>query len=297
MRSVLITGGTGTFGRAFVRYLLKQLDEIHPWSEPRIVIYSRNEHAQAEMAAEFNHDDRLRFFIGDIRDRDRLHRALNGIHTVVHAAALKRIEVGNYNPNEMVKTNVVGTMNLIEAAMDAGVKKVVGISSDKAWQPISPYGQSKALAETLLLNANHTGGKNGPAFSVVRYGNVAGSNGSVIPTWSRILKERDTVPVSDPECTRFWMLIEEAVKMVDDIIHNQTEKYIQISDQRIFIPDLPAFRLGDLANVMGAKIEVKGLPTWEKRHEGMFDGITSDIAYRMTEDELAAGVRRVLCNR
>lgn len=290
MRSVLITGGTGTFGRAFVKLWMTH------WKADRIVILSRGEHAQADMAQHYKNDDRLRFFIGDVRDRDRLRRAFNDVEIVIHAAALKRIEVGYYNPNEMVKTNVFGTMNVIEAAMDAGVKKVIGISSDKAWQPVSPYGQTKALAETLLLNANNTGGKDGPAFSVVRYGNVAGSNGSVIPKWASLLKDGDTVPVSDPDCTRFWMLIEEAVHMVYDLaMQINVAKYSKLPEGNIYIPKLPAFRLGDLAEVMGAKIKVTGLPPWEKQHEGMADGNTSDIAPRMTEDQLAAGVRSVLC--
>lgn len=290
MTSILITGGTGTFGRAFVRHLLQQ--DIYE----RIIIYSRSEHAQADMAMQFGNDHRLRFFIGDVRDSVRLLRAFNEVDIVVHAAALKRVEVGHYNPNEMVKTNVIGCMNLIEAAMDAGVKKVVGISSDKAWQPISPYGQSKALAETLFLNANHTGGKNGPTFSVVRYGNVAGSNGSVIPKWKQILEHNDAVPVSDPDCTRFWMLIDEAVTMVKHTIDLDDEDLSLLYDKvdGVLIPRLPAYRLGDLAAVMGAKIKVTGLPSWEKKHEGMAEGNTSDIARRMTEDELAAGVRHVL---
>jgi UDP-N-acetylglucosamine 4,6-dehydratase/5-epimerase len=287
MQSILITGGTGTFGRAFVKRMLERTD-IN-----RIAILSRNEHAQADMAERFDNDSRLRFFIGDVRDRDRLRWAFDSVDTVVHAAALKRIEVGYYNPNEMVKTNVLGTMNVIEAAMDVGVSKVVGISSDKAWQPVSAYGQTKAIGETLLLNANNTGGDDGPAFSVVRYGNVAGSNGSVIPKWARILQSNDTVPVSDPDCTRFWMLIEEAVDMVHDVICNKVEKYLTV-ENGIHVPRLPAFRIGDLAAVMGAKINVTGLPAWEKQHEGMADGVTSDIAPRMTEDELAAQVRRLL---
>lgn len=279
-RSILITGGTGTFGRAFVRYLLGQGGRFG-----RIIVLSRSEHAQADMALEFDSDERLRFFIGDVRDRDRLRRAMEGVDVVVHAAALKRIEVGHYNPNEMVKTNVLGTMNVIEAAMDAKVGKVVGISSDKAWQPISPYGQTKALGETLLLNANQTGGKSGPSFSIVRYGNIAGSNGSVIPKWRRILGNSDTVPVSDPECTRFWMLIEEAVKLVDNALS---------SDERILIPQLPAYRLADLAEAMGAKMNITGLPKWEKRHEGMDFGNTSDIARRMSVDEIYKGLRKCL---
>jgi len=277
MKSVLITGGSGSFGQAFTKRLLRDGVE-------RVVILSRGEHTQAEMRDRLS-DDRLRFFIGDVRDRDRLRRAFDGVDVVVHAAALKRIEVGAYDPIEMVKTNVIGTMNVIEAAMDAKVRRVVGLSSDKAWQPISPYGQSKALAESLLLNANNTGGKNGPKFVVTRYGNVAGSRGSVIPRWKEMKRSGiNTVPVTDPDCTRFWMWMDEAVDLVLQAAKSNSE---------MLIPKLPAYRLGDLASVLGVKMDVKGLPPFEKRHEGMDFGNTSDIARRMDRDELAEAVARL----
>jgi UDP-N-acetylglucosamine 4,6-dehydratase len=278
MKSVIVTGGTGSFGRAFVRYLLAV-------SAPpdRIRILSRGEHAQAEMAAEMaplDRHGRLGFFIGDVRDKDRLRRAFTGCDTVVHAAALKRIEVGQYNPAEMVKTNVLGAMNVIEAATDAGVAKVVALSTDKAWQPISPYGHSKALAEALFLNANNARGSDGPRFAVTRYGNVAGSNGSVIPKWRTLLAGgAKRVPVTDPGCTRFWMTIHEAVFLVLDTIRN-------MRGGELAIPTLPAYRLGDLAEAMGAEMDIIGLPSFEKRHEGMADGKTSDIARRMTVGEI-----------
>lgn len=276
--NILISGGTGSFGQAFVKKLLRD------GTARRIVVYSRNEHSQAEMRERFN-NDKLRFFIGDIRDRDRLRRALDGVEIAIHAAALKRIEVGAYDPIEMVKTNVIGTMNLIEASIDAKVKRVVGLSSDKAWQPVSPYGQSKALAESLLLNANNMTGSKGPKFTVTRYGNVAGSRGSVIPRWKAMKAAgQTTVPVTDPECTRFWMWMDEAVDLVTRAIW---------SSEQILIPKLPAYRLGDLADVLGVKMDVKGLPNYEKRHEGMDFGNTSDLAPRLTTDELAAMVARV----
>ena len=268
MKSVLITGGTGSFGRALTQRLLKDS------SVERIAILSRGEHAQAEMAEQLN-DKRLRFFIGDVRDRDRLRRAFDGIEVVVHAAALKRIEVGYYCPSEMVKTNIDGAVNVIEAATDAGVKKVVALSTDKAWQPISPYGQSKALAETLFRNAY----QDGPHFAVTRYGNVWGSKGSVVPRWREILKTSDTVPVTDPDVTRFFMRMSEAVDLVIDTIHT-------MRGGELNIPTLPAYRLGDLAEAMGAKMNIIGLPEYEKRHEGMCDGNTSDKARRMSVDEL-----------
>ena len=276
--SILITGGTGSFGRAFVQ---KALDN----GVDRICVYSRGEHAQADMRDGMHSldADRVRFFIGDVRDRDRLRRAMAGIDIVIHAAALKRIEVGFYNPVEMVKTNVGGAVNVIEAAMDAGVQKVVALSSDKAFQPVSPYGCSKALAESLFLAANNMTPAYGPCFAVCRYGNVAGSAGSVIPKWRDILKQGDVVPVTDPDCTRFWMTMDEAVGLV-----MRTLK--EMHGGELAIPDLPAYRLGDLAEAMGAKMEVTGLPSFEKMHESMREGQSSDVARRMSVDELREGI-------
>jgi UDP-N-acetylglucosamine 4,6-dehydratase len=238
------------------------------------------------MRDEYGEDERLRWFIGDVRDRDRLRRAMEGIETVVHAAALKRIEVGHYNPIEMVMTNVLGAVNVIEAAQDAGVEKVVGLSSDKAYQPVSPYGTSKALAESLLLAANNTRGKSGPIFAVCRYGNVAGSAGSVIPKWRETLKSITTVPVTDPDCTRFWMTMGEAVDLVTHTIET-------MRGGEMVIPKLPAYRLGDLADAMGATMDIQGLNGFEKKHEGMRDGLTSDMVRRMTADELKAGLEAI----
>ena len=274
MRSILITGGSGAFGTAFVKYLLQQNG-----TPSRIVVFSRGEHRQAEMARQLGDDERLRFFIGDVRDRDRLRRAMENIEVVIHAAALKRIEVGQYNPLEVKKTNIDGTANVVEAATDAGVARAVLVSSDKAYQPISPYGTSKAFAESLFLAANNTHGKYGPKFAVVRYGNVWGSTGSVVPLWKSILVTSDTVPVTDPECTRFFMRMEEAVALV----------YLTAATMEggeLKIPTLPAYRLGDLAEAMGARMNVLGLPTWEKRHESMGEGNRSDTARRMSVDEL-----------
>lgn len=274
MKSVLITGGSGSFGRAMAKHILKMED-----GPERIAIYSRGEHAQAEMASELealDTDKRLRFFIGDVRDKDRLKRAFHEIEVVIHAAALKRIEVGAYNPTELVKTNIGGAINVIEAAHDAGVEKVVALSTDKAWQPISPYGQSKALAESLFLNAY----RGGPIFAVTRYGNVWKSRGSVVPKWQSLLDQGcRSVPVSDPDCTRFFMEMSEAIDFVLETIR-------EMEGGELRIPTLPAYRLADLATAMGANMDVTGLPSWEKRHEGMCDGNTSDVAPRMTIREL-----------
>lgn len=277
--SVLITGGTGAFGTAFVKRLLKL--PYTDWS--RIGVYSRGEFRQFMMWQQFKDadpSDRLRFWIGDVRERDRLRRAMEGIKVVVHAAALKRIEVGHYNPIEMVRTNVDGSINVIEAAQDAGVKKVVFISSDKAYQPISPYGCSKALAESLFLAANNTTGWGGPKFSVCRYGNVWNSTGSVIQIWRGLMADgHKELPVTDPECTRFFMWIEEAVDLVLDTIRT-------MKGGELNIPKLPAYRLGDLADALGLKIRVVGLPQWEKRHESMGPDNSSANTRRMTMKEL-----------
>lgn len=275
MNNVLVTGGTGAFGQAFVRHLLATS------TASRIVIYSRNEFNQHLMAVALrSHEKRLRFMIGDVRDRDRLRRAFHGVDTVVHAAALKRIEVGQYNPIEVVKTNVDGAVNVIEAAQDAGVKKVIGLSSDKAYQPISPYGTSKALAESIFLAANNTTGWDGPRFAICRYGNVWNSTGSVVPTWrSLVAKGEKLVPLTDPECTRFYMKMSEAVDLVMKTYHN-------MKGGEIAIPKLPAYRLGDLADAMQVKFKVIGLPPWEKMHESMAEGNSSNQARRMTISEL-----------
>ena len=268
---LLITGGSGSFGRAFARRMIARYDVS------KVVILSRGEHAQADMAAGIDDpQSKLRFFIGDVRDRDRLKRAMQGIDTVIHAAALKRIEVGQYNPLEVKKTNIDGAVNVIEAATDAGVRNVVALSTDKAFQPVSPYGTSKAFAESLFLAANNTRGTFGPVFAVCRYGNVWGSNGSVVPKWMEILRNSDTVPVTDPDCTRFYMTMNEAMDLVEDTI----------GQKGMFIPELPAYRLGDLAEAMGAKMHITGLPAWEKRHESMDHDKSSDRARRMSVSEL-----------
>lgn len=276
MSSVLITGGSGAFGTAFALRLL----EIA--SVERIAIYSRGEFRQAVMARELSDLDtqgKLRMLIGDVRDKDRLRRAMRGVDTVVHAAALKRIETANYNPDELVRTNVVGTQNVIDASMDAGVRAAVFLSSDKAYQPVSPYGHSKALAECMFMAANNMRGNDGPTFVSTRYGNVWRSTGSVVPMWETILASgADTVPVTDPECTRFFMRMDEAIDLV--------LRAIDELPQDILIPTLPAYRLGDLAEAMGAKMDIRGLPEWEKKDESMSAGNSSDKARRMSVDEL-----------
>lgn len=275
---ILITGGSGFLAKGLVRRLLDD-------GVDRICLLSRGEYAQARMRAEFGDDPRLRWFIGDVRDKERLERAMESVLHVIHAAALKRIEVGAYNPEEMVKTNVIGSANVIEAARRAGVQKVLFVSSDKAFEPVSPYGQTKALAESLFLAENELS-PYGPRYAVCRYGNVAGSTGSVIPTWCDILRKCDTVPVTDPDCTRFWMSRGEAVELVLNTLR-------EMRGGELEIPTLPAFRIGDLAEAMNARMEVRGLPAHEKRHEAMTYGNSSEKARRMQVDELRDRLKEV----
>ena len=269
MRSILITGGSGTFGRAFAKRLLES-------SVDRICIYSRGEHRQAEMRTELGDHAKLRWFIGDIRDRERLRLAMRGCDAVVHAAALKRIEVGLYNPDEMVQTNILGALNVIRVAHDEGVRRVLALSTDKAVAPVSMYGISKAAAECLFRAANNPTTK----YAIVRYGNIAGSQGSVIPIWRRAIAEGRRIRITDSDCTRYWMRIEEAV----DLVWN-TLRYM--AGGEVMIPTLPAYRLGDLAVAMGVMhADHIGLPDHEKMHETM-DGIgSSNTARRMSVPEL-----------
>lgn len=280
----MITGATGFLGRGLVKRLLED-DEFD-----RICIYSRGEYAQAMMRSQLSDDiwgtrnTRLRWFIGDVRDRDRLERAMEGVWGVIHAAALKRIEVGAMNPDEMVKTNVLGSINVIEAARRQNVSRLLLVSSDKAFEPISPYGQTKALAESLFMTAN-TLFPRGARTAVVRYGNVWNSTGSVLPTWRAIMACGDAVPVTDPVCTRFFMRLEEAVALVLDTLRD-------MQGGEVKVPELPAYCVADLAQALDAKMRVTGLREWEKRHESMADGVRSDLARRMSVAELRSELLR-----
>jgi UDP-N-acetylglucosamine 4,6-dehydratase len=222
----------------------------------------------------------LRWFIGDCRDQQRLTEAMHGVELVIHGAALKRIEVGHYNPEEVIKTNVDGTRNVVAAARAAGVRKVVGISSDKAAEAASIYGITKAAMECILLSANHTRGASGPIYSVVRYGNVWNSTGSIVPLWrSLIARGEKSLPVTDPDCTRFFMHRHEAVDLVI-----QTARTMKGGE--LAIPELPAYRVGDLAEAFGMPMRIIGLGEFEKVHEMMAPGNTSDKARRMSVAEL-----------
>jgi UDP-N-acetylglucosamine 4,6-dehydratase len=269
MNNILVTGGAGFFGQAFVRAALSRGAE-------RVCVFSRSESSQAQMRAEFN-SERLRFFIGDVRDKDRLRRAMHGIDLVVHAAALKRIEAAEYNVMEAVQTNVLGTQNVVSAAIDAGVKKAILLSTDKACNPTTTYGKTKALAEDIFFGAKHYAGADGPKFAVCRYGNVTGSTGSVVPTWRRM---SGPVQVTDPNATRFFMRASEAVQLVWNTA-------LAMDGGELIIPEwLPAYSVGDLAEAMGKSYVVTGLAPNEKLHEEMRPGLSSDKARRMTAEEL-----------
>lgn len=281
-QSVLITGGTGFFGRGFARRLLDA-------GVPRVCIYSRDEFKQHQMRQEFAGEDRIRFFIGDVRDLERLRRAMDGCDVVVHAAALKRVEVGEYDPGEMVKTNVDGARNVIEAAFDCCVDKVVALSTDKAFEPVNAYGASKLLAEKLFLGANNARGAHGPRFAVTRYGNVAGSTGSVIPIWRERMSKGLPCVVRDPYATRFWMTLDQACELVMTTI-------ISMQGGELVVPELPAYSVGALAMAMGVysgPFTYGELGPGEKKHESMQEGRSSQNAREMFHDELLEGLAHV----
>ena len=271
MPSLLITGGTGTIGRAIAGAALASYE--------RICIYSRDEYKQSLMRSDLGDDPRLRWFLGDVRDRERLRRALEGVQDVVHAAALKRVEAGEYNPGEFVKTNTLGTLNLIEAAHDAGVQKVVGISTDKAHNPQNAYGATKLLMEKVLLAANNARGDSGPRFAVTRFGNVMGSRGSVLETWLRLKAAgAKSLPVTDARCTRYWLTQATAVQIVMQTLDQMPAASLPAT--------LPAFLVTDLAEALEMPWNEVGLRPGEQFHESMGDADTSQNAQRLTVAEI-----------
>ena len=255
-KSILITGGTGTFGQAFVSYVLNNCNPR------RVIVLSRDELKQFEMDKKFN-DPRLRFFIGDVRDKDRLFRAFNGVDYVIHAAALKQVPACEYNPFEAIKTNVLGAQNVIEAAIDCGVSQVIALSTDKAANPINLYGATKLCSDKLFVAGNSYVGKGKTRFSVVRYGNVMGSRGSVIPLF-RQQRERGIITITDERMTRFWLTIEQGVQFVLKHLEN-------MQGGEIFVPKIASMKMTDLAEAIapGCKKEIIGIRPGEKLHEVM----------------------------
>jgi UDP-N-acetylglucosamine 4,6-dehydratase len=267
-KSVLITGGTGSFGRKFVRTILAEQDPR------RVAIFSRDELKQYEFAAELGADPRVRFFIGDVRDRDRLWRAFDQIEIVVHAAALKQVPAAEYNPFEAVRTNIGGAQNVIDAALDRGVSRVIALSTDKASSPINLYGATKLVSDKLFVSANAYAGGHETRFGVVRYGNVVGSRGSVVPLF-RKLAPSGRIPITDERMTRFWITLDQGVHFVIAMLE-------RMHGGELFVPQIPSMRVVDLAKAIApeAKIEITGIRPGEKLHEEM---ISVDDARRTRE--------------
>lgn len=254
-KTVLVTGGTGSFGKKFIHKALTL-------GVKKIIVFSRDELKQYEMKQEF-HDERIRFFIGDVRDKDRLYRAFNGVDIVIHAAAMKHVDACEYNPFEAVKTNIHGAQNIIEAAIDCGVEKVIALSTDKACSPVNLYGATKLASDKLFVAANAYVGDKKTSFAVVRYGNVAGSRGSVVPFFKKI-KKTGTLPVTDERMTRFWITLDQGVQFVLDNLE-------RMHGGEIFVPKIPSMRVIDLAKAIApeCKIEIVGIRPGEKLHEAM----------------------------
>ncbi len=265
--SILITGGTGSFGRAFVRKILAN------YKPSKLIIFSRDEMKQYDMAQEF--DDKrypcMRYFIGDVRDIDRLEMAMRGVNFVIHAAALKHVTAAEYNPFECIHTNVMGAENVVKSAIRAGVEKIVALSTDKAASPINLYGASKLASDKIFVAANNLSGATGPRFCVVRYGNVLGSRGSVVPFFQRLISEgAECLPITDTRMTRFWITLPQGVNFVLSSLK-------MMNGGEIFIPKIPSMKITDLAAAMAPnlKTEVVGIRPGEKLHEVM---ITEDDA-------------------
>ncbi|GAA0434791.1 UDP-N-acetylglucosamine 4,6-dehydratase (inverting) [Lentibacillus halophilus] len=267
-KTILVTGGTGSFGKKFITKVLEQ-------DVKKVIVFSRDELKQHEMAQEFT-DPRIRFFIGDVRDRDRLYRAFDGVDIVIHAAALKHVGACEYNPFEAVKTNIHSAQNIVEAAIDRGVQKVIALSTDKAASPINLYGATKLASDKLFVAANSYVGDKDTRFAVVRYGNVVGSRGSVVPFFKKLRDQGATeIPITDERMTRFWITLDQGVQFVIDSLE-------RIHGGEIFVPKIPSMMVTDLAKAIAPEcdINIVGIRPGEKLHEVM---ITEDDARRTLE--------------
>ncbi len=270
--SVLITGGTGSFGKAFLQRLLETRNPA------RVVIFSRDELKQYEMRQTWGDDPRIRWFIGDIRDRDRVKMALHGVDYVVHAAALKQVDTAEYNPMEYVKTNILGSENVMQASIEAGVKKVVALSTDKASSPVNLYGATKLTADKLFVSANHYAAGYDTHFSVVRYGNVMGSRGSVIPFFRNLAALGEPLPITDRRMTRFWITLPQAVEFVMSCFND-------MRGGELYVPRIPSMRVVDLAEAIapGSETVEVGIRPGEKLHEEMIS--TEDSRRTLRRDD------------
>ena len=267
-KTVLVTGATGSFGQKFVQIVLEK------FKPKKIIVFSRDELKQYKMQQKFGEFEKLRFFLGDVRDKERLYRAFAGVDIVIHAAALKQIPAAEYNPFEVVKTNIIGAQNVIEAAIDCGVKKVVALSTDKAANPINLYGATKLCSDKLFVAGNSYTGYGPTDFSVVRYGNVVGSRGSVIPLFME-QRENGKLPITDPNMTRFWITLEQGALFVINTLDIMTQG-------EVFVPKLPSIKVTDLAKAVAPECEhvITGIRPGEKLHEVM---ITEEEARRAFE--------------
>jgi len=267
-KSILITGGTGSFGKKATEIILKR------YKPKKIIILSRDELKQFDMAQQFKGSEGIRYFIGDVRDKERLHRAFHGVDFVIHAAALKQVPAAEYNPFEAVKTNIIGAENVINVAIDQGVKKVIALSTDKAANPINLYGSTKLCSDKLFIAGNSYVGQDHSMFSVVRYGNVVGSRGSVIPFFLK-QKEKGVLPITDSRMTRFWITLEHGVGFVLNCLE-------QMVGGELFVPKIPSMNIMDLAKAIApeCKTEIVGIRSGEKLHEVM---VTRDDARKTLE--------------
>jgi UDP-N-acetylglucosamine 4,6-dehydratase (inverting) len=273
-KTILITGGTGSFGNAFISYALSK------YKPKKLIVYSRDEFKQYQMQEKFKgNEEILRFFVGDVRDKDRLKRACNGVDFIIHAAAMKQVPACEYNPNEAIKTNINGAMNIIDAALDSGVKRVVALSTDKAVNPINLYGGTKLVSDKLFVSANAYSGVNGTRFSVVRYGNVSGSRGSVIPFFRHLVESgAKELPITHTEMTRFWITLEQGVELV---IKALNESF----GGETYISKIPSYWVTDLARALAPELAQKivGIREGEKLHEVMVTSDDSRSTYEYDE--------------
>lgn len=281
-RSILITGGTGSFGQKLVELLLREHDPR------RVIIYSRDELKQMDMAQDprFASDGRLRFFIGDVREKDRLARALDGVEAVVHAAAMKQVPIAEYNPFEAVKTNIIGAQNVIDCAIDKGVRRVLALSTDKAANPVNLYGATKLCADKLFIAAASYAGARDTRFSVVRYGNVIGSRGSVVPLFLR-LRHQGELPLTDERMTRFWITLGRAARFVLDCLG-------RARGGELFVPKIPSMKVKDLALAIapGARLKIVGIRPGEKLHEVLVPEDEARAALALDDRYVIPGLRR-----
>ena len=271
-KSILITGGTGSFGKKYTEILLKK------YKPKRLVIYSRDELKQYEMAQMFK-DKAMRFFIGDVRDYKRLRTAMNGIDYVIHAAAMKHVPIAEYNPMECIKTNIDGAQNVIDASLECGVSKVIALSTDKACNPVNLYGATKLASDKLFIAANNVAGSKKTRFSVVRYGNVVGSRGSVVPLFKKLIVQGEKeLPVTHEKMTRFWITLEQGVNFV-------LKNFERMKGGEIFIPKIPSMTMVDLAKALAPDLGVKiiGIRPGEKMHEMMISRDDAHLTYEFDD--------------